>query len=118
MKKFLKCLFLLFTFVPCIAFSETRIEYKPIARGEDPIIIEGKNLKIMIGAPPNELSLMAYQMGVEGTFKFKMMWQAIGVLDWEEASNQMRDSKWFRDPKTRGRAGRMAKRMHFGVWNV
>lgn len=59
---------------------------------------------------------MAYQMGVEGTFKFKKMWEAIALRDWVEAAAQMRDSKWFRDPKTQARANRMAIRMQEGRW--
>jgi len=61
---------------------------------------------------------MAYQMGIEGTFRFKNMWKNIGVLDWSAAADEMRDSKWWRDPKTRGRAERMAQRMQRGVWDV
>ena len=61
---------------------------------------------------------MAYQMGVSGTMKFKMMWRAIGQLDFTEAGRQMRDSRWWRDPATRARAERMAKRMEDGIWKV
>ena len=61
---------------------------------------------------------MAYQMGVDGTFKFRDMWRAIGVDDWQAAAEAMRDSRWWRDPKTRNRAERMAQRMEQGVWNV
>lgn len=59
---------------------------------------------------------MAYQMGVTGTKNFKNMWKEIAIGDYISASDEMRDSKWWRDPATRGRAERMAQRMEFGIW--
>ena len=59
---------------------------------------------------------MAYQMGVAGVRRFKNMWLAISESDYEMAGAEMRDSQWFRDPATRGRANRMAVRMETGVW--
>lgn len=70
------------------------------------------------GARKDVIRSMAYQMGVEGTFLFRKMWQNIGLLDYKAAADEMRDSKWWRDPKTRERAERMAKRMEKGVWDV
>ena len=61
---------------------------------------------------------MAYQMGVQGTKNFRNMWRAIAVLDFGRAGKEMRDSRWWRDPKTRARAERMARRMEQGVWDV
>lgn len=70
------------------------------------------------GARKDVIRSMAYQMGINGVFNFKMMWKAISVLDWAEAGRQMRDSQWWRDPKTQGRAERMAKRMELGKWDL
>lgn len=60
---------------------------------------------------------MIYQMGLNGVKNFKNMWRAIEVFDWPSAANHMRDSQWWRDPATRGRAERMAKRMESDVWH-
>ena len=59
---------------------------------------------------------MAYQMGIHGVFNFKNMWKAISVRDWSKAADEMRDSQWWKDPKTQARAQRMAIRMDQGVW--
>ena len=69
-------------------------------------------------ARKNVIRSMAYQMGVQGVKNFKNMWAAIEVDDFGTAANEMRDSKWYRDPKTRSRANRMALRMAAGVWNL
>ncbi len=61
---------------------------------------------------------MAYQMGTRGTANFQDMWAAIGVGDYHAAGAAMRDSRWWRDPKTKRRAERMAQRMEKGVWFV
>jgi len=61
---------------------------------------------------------MAYQMGARGTEMFRDMWTAIGVGDYNAAGDAMRDSRWWRDPKTQGRAERMAQRMEQGRWYV
>ena len=66
----------------------------------------------------NVIRSMAYQMGVQGTKNFKKMWEAITVEDYDEAATQMRDSRWWRDPLTQARAGRMALRMSTGEWDV
>ena len=52
---------------------------------------------------------MAYQMGVDGLMKFKNMWAAINRQDWDDAADQMLDSKWAR--QTPERAGRHARIM-------
>lgn len=59
---------------------------------------------------------MMYQMGVQGTINFKNMWIALAVFDFDTAGAEMRDSRWWKDPKTRARAERMAVRMETGVW--
>jgi len=61
---------------------------------------------------------MAYQMGVQGTKNFKNMWKAIAVLDWDMAAEEMKDSRWWRDPKTQTRADRMSRRMRHGTWSL
>lgn len=61
---------------------------------------------------------MIYQMGYNGTLRFKNMWAALADDDYMLAGTEMRDSKWWRDPKTRGRAERMALRMERGIWDV
>lgn len=61
---------------------------------------------------------MMYQMGFNGTLKFKNMWRAIEQGDYMLAGEEMRDSRWWRDPKTQARAERMATRMATGIWNV
>lgn len=68
------------------------------------------------GARKDVIRSMAYQMGVQGTKNFKDMWAAIGMFNWQGAADAMRDSRWWRDPETRGRAERMAVRMERGVW--
>jgi lysozyme len=59
---------------------------------------------------------MMYQMGIQGTLNFKKMWEALEDENFMEAGHQMRDSKWWKDLKTRQRAERMAIRMETGVW--
>lgn len=61
---------------------------------------------------------MIYQMGFNGTLKFQKMWVAIRMLDFKMAATEMRDSQWWKDPATQGRAERMAKRMEQGIWDV
>ena len=74
------------------------------------------NYDFLNGARQDVIRSMAYQMGVRGTKNFKDMWSAIGVLDWSAAAAAMRDSRWWRDPKTQHRAERMAIRMEEGRW--
>ena len=52
---------------------------------------------------------MVYQMGVGGVLKFKKMWKALKIKDYEEASLQMLDSTWAK--QTPNRAIELAKRM-------
>jgi lysozyme len=59
---------------------------------------------------------MIYQMGFNGVKRFKDMWAAIVLFDFEAAAEAMSDSRWYRDPKTQDRANRMAVRMAEGRW--
>lgn len=61
---------------------------------------------------------MIYQMGLNGTMKFKNMWGSIRKKHWVVAAHHMRDSQWWRDPKTQGRAERMAQRMEKDRWDA
>jgi len=76
-------------------------------------IPEYKDLNI---ARKNVIRSMAYQMGVAGTIRFKNMWKEIARGRFWMAGAEMRDSQWWRDPKTRARADRMAVRMETGEW--
>jgi len=53
---------------------------------------------------------MSYQMGITGVSKFKNMIRFIEEGDFRKASDEMRDSKWFR--QTPNRAERLAQMMH------
>jgi lysozyme len=79
-------------------------------------LTQKEDFELMNSARKDVVRSMAYQMGINGTFKFKDMWKAISVLDWAGAAAAMRDSRWFRDPKTQARANRMAIRMEEGRW--
>ena len=58
---------------------------------------------------------MCYQLGVAGCRRFKRMWAAIELQDWEAAADEMLDSKWARE-QTPSRARTLAGRMRAGVW--
>lgn len=49
----------------------------------------------------NIIVSMAYQLGVTGVLKFKNTWKALEAGDWELASKEMLDSKWFIDTPER-----------------
>lgn len=57
---------------------------------------------------------MAFEMGARGVAGFRRAVAAIRVGDWPMAGREMRDSGWWRDPKTQGRAERHAKAMETG----
>lgn len=44
---------------------------------------------------------MVFQLGMGGVSKFKKMWSALENQDYEEAANQMLDSKWATQTKNR-----------------
>lgn len=56
---------------------------------------------------------MCYQMGVSGVLKFKRMIAAIESGDYDEAANQMADSKWAKEDSP-NRARRNIKVMRDG----
>lgn len=49
---------------------------------------------------------MAYQLGVGGLLKFKMMWLALDQFDYRAAGIEARDSKWYQ--QTPNRAEKLA----------
>jgi lysozyme len=55
---------------------------------------------------------MAFQMGIQGLFKFKKMWSAIANKDYDTASLEMLDSSWAK--QTPERANRHADMMKHG----
>jgi len=56
---------------------------------------------------------MAYQMGLNGLFKFKKMFVALSNQDYALASLEMLDSKWAK--QTPNRANRLSELMKRGV---
>lgn len=44
---------------------------------------------------------MVFQLGKMGVSKFSKMWKAIDKQDYEEAANQMLDSRWHKQTKSR-----------------
>jgi len=55
---------------------------------------------------------MAYQLGVNGLLKFKKMWSAIEIGDFNTASNEGLDSRWH--IQTPSRAEKLMKRLKEG----
>jgi len=50
---------------------------------------------------------MAYQLGVNGLLKFKMMWLALEQFNYKEAGVEARDSRWYK--QTTNRAEKIAR---------
>lgn len=46
---------------------------------------------------------MCFQLGVSGVLKFKRMWSAINVKDFEQASKEMLDSQWAKQMPSRAK---------------
>ena len=44
---------------------------------------------------------MVFQLGKGGVSKFKKMWEALAKEDYDEAANQMLDSRWHKQTKSR-----------------
>ena len=44
---------------------------------------------------------MVFQLGKGGVSKFKKMWEALAKEDYAEAANQMLDSRWHKQTKSR-----------------
>ena len=55
---------------------------------------------------------MTYQMGYSGVSKFKVMWSALGIEEFDLAGDAMSNSLWFN--QTRGRAERHIETMRNG----
>jgi len=55
---------------------------------------------------------MAYNLGINSLFKFEKMFNALEEDDYEKAAEEMRDSKWAKQVKTR--ADRLIKMMKTG----
>jgi len=55
---------------------------------------------------------MAYNLGTDGLFKFRRMWQAIYSKDFATAANEMLDSKWA--DQVGDRAVSLAEKMREG----
>ena len=59
---------------------------------------------IKIKAKAKEVIIeMVFQLGKTGVKKFKKMWKAFGNNDYNEAANQMLDSKWAKQTPTRAK---------------
>jgi lysozyme len=56
---------------------------------------------------------LTFNIGYSGCIKFVKMWAAIGAEDWNEAADQMLDSKWA--TQVHGRATELAQIMRHGV---
>jgi len=52
---------------------------------------------------------MSYQMGVNGVLKFKKMWKALKVEDYDTAAKEMLDSRWY--VQTPNRAMKLSLKM-------
>jgi len=55
------------------------------------------------------ISNMMFNCGLTRLKKFKKMKQAVDLKDWQEAANQMMDSKWY--VQVTNRADRLVNRM-------
>lgn len=60
----------------------------------------------------NILCNMSYQLGFSGLLKFKKMFKALENMNYEEAANEMLDSKWHLDTPSRCKLN--AERMRLG----
>ncbi len=56
---------------------------------------------------------MSYQLGISGLFKFKNMWDALAVSDYQKASLEAMDSVWA--TQTKNRARRIAEVLRTGT---
>lgn len=59
---------------------------------------------------------MAYQLGVGGCLRFRLMWQAIREGRYDAAASEMLNSRWAREQTPR-RAATLAARMRHGTWD-
>lgn len=56
---------------------------------------------------------MAYQLGIAGLLRFRLLWTAIRGGDYDRAADEMLDSRWARE-QTPVRARTLAERMRGG----
>jgi len=66
------------------------------------------------GARRAALIDMGYNLGVPGLKGFRRMWAAIAKDDWETAADEAKDSKWYKQVKSRGK--RIVKILRTGEW--
>lgn len=57
---------------------------------------------------------MAINLGIDGLFKFKRTLAAVARGDYAEAAREMKDSRWYRQVKSRG--VRLVAQMRTGEW--
>jgi lysozyme len=57
---------------------------------------------------------MTFNLGFRGLLGFRKMWAAIAARNFEEAANQAKDSRWYRQVKTRG--VRVVEMIRSGRW--
>jgi len=57
---------------------------------------------------------LAYNMGVRGVLAFRKMVAALKVKDYNEAANQLTDSKWFHQVQ-KSRSSRLIQQLRTGV---
>ena len=79
-------------FQKSLASTENLIGSRPVNHAAKEVLIE-----------------MVYQMGVGGVSKFKKMWAALDSENYEEAGNQMLDSRWAK--QTPHRCGKLSGKM-------
>lgn len=86
-------------------FSKGITEYeadKLLANDLANVIIEIQSLKIDVPDDWNDfLIIMAFQLGISGTLKFRKMISALKVRDYPEAIKQAKDSLWYRQTPNR-----------------
>jgi lysozyme len=94
------------------AVSEDRVN-ECFARDVDVVLEECKKLLPSFEVLPEEVQLiianMMFNMGRPRLSKFKNFLAAVAISNWQEAANQMVDSRWYR--QVTNRAERLVKRM-------
>jgi len=83
------------------------------ARDVDVVLIECKTLFPSFEVLPEEVQLiianMMFNMGRPRLSKFKKFIAAVAISNWQEAANQMVDSRWYK--QVTNRADRLVNRM-------
>ncbi len=94
------------------AVSEDRVN-ECFARDVDVVLEECKKLLPSFEVLPEEVQLiianMMFNMGRPRLSKFKNFLAAVAISNWQEAANQMVNSRWYR--QVTNRAERLVKRM-------